>query len=97
MRKSSEGLALSDQELAKLSDPSNRKRLPSLTTQISQIIQDFGAGSFILWPLLKMGKGIDKSWSDPPLFRVFLIGAILFVLGWAVRRVFSNKNLTTPD
>jgi hypothetical protein len=97
MRKSSKGLALSDQELAKLSDPSNRKRLPSLTTQISQIIQDFGAGSFILWPLLKMGKSIDKSWGDPPLFRVFLIGAILFVLGWAVRGVFSNKNLITPD
>jgi hypothetical protein len=97
MRKSSEGLGLSDQELAKLSDPSNRKRLPSLTAQVSQIIQDFGAGSFLLWPLLKMGEDIDKSWSDPPLFRVFLIGAIFFVLGWAVRRVFPNKKLTTPD
>lgn len=41
MRKSSEGLGLSDQELAKLSDPSNRKRLPSLAAQVSQIVQDF--------------------------------------------------------
>lgn len=97
MRKSSEGLALSDQELAKLSDPSNRKRLPSLTAQVSQIIQDFGTGSFLLWPLLKMGEDIDKSWSDPPLFRVFVIGAILFVLGWAVRRASSNKKLTGHD
>jgi len=91
MRKSSEGLGLSDQELAKLSDQSNRKGLPSLTEQVSQITQDFGAGSFLLWPLLKMGEDIDKSWSDPPLFRVFLIGAILFVFGWAVRRAFSLK------
>jgi hypothetical protein len=41
---------------------------------------------FLLWPLLKAANGIDKSWSDPPLFRVFLVGGILFVLGWAVRR-----------
>lgn len=97
MRKSSEGLGLSDQELAKLSDPSNRKRLPSLAAQVSQIVQDFGTGSFLLWPLLKIGEDIDKSWSDPPLLRVFLIGAILFVLGWAGRRASSNKKLTTPD
>lgn len=97
MRKSSEGHGLSDQELAKLSEPSNRKKLPSLTAQVSQIIQDFGAGSFLLWPLLKLGEDIDNSWSGPPQFRVFLVGAILFVLGWAVRRVFSDKNLTTPS
>jgi hypothetical protein len=96
MRKSSEGLGLSEQELAKLSDPSNRKGLPSLTAQVSQIIQDFGTGSFLLWPLLKMGENIDKSWSDPPLFRVFVIGAILFLVGWTVRRAFSTKELTTP-
>lgn len=92
MRKSSEGLGLSDQELAKLSDAANRKRLPSLTGQVSQMIQDFGAGSFLLWPLLRMGEDIDKSWTDPPLFRVFLTGAILFVLGWAGRGAFSNKS-----
>jgi hypothetical protein len=38
-------------------------------TKVSQIIQDFGAGSLLLWPLLKMGEDVDKSWSDPPLFR----------------------------
>ena len=34
MRKSSEGLGLSDKELARLSDPSNRKRLPSIVGQV---------------------------------------------------------------
>jgi hypothetical protein len=92
LRKSSEGLGLSDQELARLSS-SNRKDFPSITQQASQVVQDFGTGSFLLWPILNLGKDIDKSWSDPPLFRVFLVGAILFFLGWAVRRVASsNKN-----
>jgi len=96
IRKSSEGLGLSDQELAELSNPANRKRLPSIAAQASQIVQDFGTGSFLLWPLLNIGRDISKSWSDPPLFRVFIIGAILFVVGWAVRRAFSTKKLTTP-
>jgi len=46
MRKSSEGLGLSDKELARLSDPSNRKSLPSIVGQASQVVQDFGTGSF---------------------------------------------------
>ena len=96
IRKSSEGLGLSDQELAELSNPANRKRLPSIPAQASQIVQDFGTGSFLLWPLLNIGRDIDKSWSDPPLFRVFIIGAILFVVGWAMRRAFSTEKLTTP-
>lgn len=98
LRKSSEGLGLSDRELAKLSDPSNRKSLPSIVRQASQVVQDFGTGSFLLWPLLNIGKDIDKSWSDPPLFRVFLTGAILFMVGWALRRVTSSdKKLSTPN
>jgi len=91
LRKSSEGLGLSDQELARLSDPSNRKGFPSITQQASQVVQDFRTGSFLLWPILNLVKDIDKSWIDPPLFRVFLVGAILFFLGWAVRRVASSN------
>jgi hypothetical protein len=48
LRKSSEGLGLSDQELARLSDPSNRKSLPPIEEQASQVVQDFGTGSFLL-------------------------------------------------
>ena len=91
LRKSSEGLGLSDQELARLSDPSNRKGFPSIIQQASQVVQDFGTGSFFLWPILYLSKDIDKSWSDPPMFRVFLVGAILFFLGWVVRRVASSN------
>jgi hypothetical protein len=56
------------------------------------MIQDFGAGSFLLWPLLKLGEDFDKSGSDPAQFWVFLVGAVLFVFGWAVRRLFSTQS-----
>jgi hypothetical protein len=92
LRKSSEGLGLSDQELARLSDPSNRKGFPSIIQQASQVVQDFGTGSFLLWPILNLGRDIDKSWSDPPMFRVFLVGVILFFLGWVVRRLLLPTN-----
>ena len=93
---SSEGLGLSDQELAELSKPSQSQEasINSCTGQSNR--SGFGTGSFLLWPLLNIGRDIDKSWSDPPLFRVFLIGATLFLIGWAVRRAFSTKELPTP-
>jgi hypothetical protein len=91
LRKSSEGLGLSQQEITALSESSNRKSLPSIPAQAAQIAQDFGTGAFLLWPLLNIGKDIDQSWSDPPLFRVFLSGAVLFFLGWTIRRIALSK------
>ena len=45
LRKSSEGIGLSEQEVTKLSD--NRKSLPSIPHQAAQIVQDFGGlGTF---------------------------------------------------
>ena len=90
LRRSSEGLGLSQQELDALSDPSNRKSLPSITSQAAQVVQDFGTGAFLLWPLLNIGKDIDHSWDNPPRFLVFLSGAILFFLGWLIRRLTSS-------
>ena len=89
-RKSSEGLGLTQSELDDLSNPSNQKRLPSIPNQAAQIIQDFGAGSLLLWPLLNVGKDIDHAWVNPPRVPVFLIGAVLFSLGWLVRRLTST-------
>ena len=90
LRKSSEGLGQSQQELDQLSDPSNRKSLSSLPNQAAQIVQDFGAGSLLLWPILSSGKDIDYTWINPPQLRVFIIGAILFSLGWLIRRFTST-------
>lgn len=87
LRKTSEGLGLSQQELAHLSDSSNRKSLPSIPAQAAQIVQDFGTGPLLLWPLLNAGKDIDQSWNNPPRLAVFLVGATLFLLGWLIRRL----------
>jgi hypothetical protein len=92
LRKSSEGLGLSEQELANLSDLTNRKSLPSIATQAAQIVQDFGTGGLLLWPILNVGKDIDNAWNDPPRFPVFLTGAILFLLGWLMRRLTSSPH-----
>ncbi len=90
LRKSSEGLGLTSSELAALSDASNRKNLPSLPNQAAQIVQDFGVGPLLLWPLLNAGKDIDHSWINPPRVPVFLTGAVLFSLGWLIRRLTSG-------
>jgi hypothetical protein len=85
-RKSSEGLGLSQPQLAERSHFSARKSLPSIPEQAAQVVQDFGTGPFLLWPLLKLGSDIDPSWNDPPRFAVFFSGAVLFGLGWVIRR-----------
>jgi hypothetical protein len=66
---------------------STKKPLPSLPNQAAQILQDFGAGSPFLWPLLNSAKDFDSSWTDPPLLRIFLSGATLFALAYLTRHL----------
>lgn len=87
LRKSSEGIGLTSSELAELSDASNRKNLPSLPNQAAQIVQDFGLGPLLLWPLLNVGKDIDQTWINPPRLPLFLTGAVLCFLGLFIRRL----------
>lgn len=89
LRKSSEGLGMSNEELSALSKPINRKPLPRLPEQVAQLLLDFGAGSLLLWPLLNIGKDIDTSWDNPPRFTVFIVGVGIFVVGWCVRKLTS--------
>jgi hypothetical protein len=91
LRKTSEGLGLTLQELALLSDPSTRKALPSIPALSAQIVQDFGTGALLLGPVLHVGNNINGSW-ELPVFPVFLIGAVLFLIGWLVRRFTSSKS-----
>jgi len=90
-RRSSEGLGLSEHELANLSDPSHRKSLPSITNQFARILQDFGTGAFLLWPLLNFGENIDHSWDNPPRLSVFIAGTILFFLGLLLHRLTREE------
>lgn len=90
LRKSSEGLGLSQAGLTARVETNRRKSLPSLPSQAAQIVQDFGTGSLLLWPILRIAKDIDATWTNPPLISVFLTGAILFGLGWLIRRLTTH-------
>jgi hypothetical protein len=87
LRKSSEGLGLTQTELDDLSEPAKGKSLPSIPNQAAQIVQDFGTGPLLLWPLLNIGKDINQSWTNPPRLPIFLTGVVLFSLGWLIRRL----------
>jgi glycerol uptake facilitator-like aquaporin len=63
-----------------------------IPSQVAQIVQEFGTGAFLLWPLLMLGKDIDHSRDNPPRFAIFLIGAALFFLGWFIRRVTLSRS-----
>jgi hypothetical protein len=91
LRRSSEGLGLSHAELAEPATTPKRKSLPPFPEQAAQIVQDFGTGGLLLWPLLGWGKDVDSAWSSPPELRVFLVGAFLFGLGWVIRRYTKNE------
>jgi hypothetical protein len=86
-RRSSEGLGLSQPELTQQSPSDRRKALPTLPAQAAQVVQDFGTGSLLLWPLLNVSKDIDATWVNPPRIPVFLTGAVLFALGWLIHRL----------
>jgi hypothetical protein len=90
LRKSSEGLGLTESEWQALSNSANRKPLPSVPVQAAQILQDFGVGPLLLWPLLNLVGDVDKSWTNPPGFKVFAAGAVLFGLGWLIRKLAAQ-------
>jgi len=88
-RPSSEGLGLSQQELDETIGKESRKAFPPVAAQAAQIVQDFGMGGLLLWPLLPYAQNIDHSWNNAPRFPVFLFGALLFVAGRIIRRLTS--------
>jgi hypothetical protein len=85
LRKSSEGIGMTQSDFDALR--SAKKQLPSLPEQFAQGIQDFGAGSLLLWPFLQSAKDIDASWTNPPILQIFLSGGVLFATGWLTRRL----------
>ncbi len=90
-RKSSEGLGLTETDLNKLT---SRKNLPTIPNLIAQIVQDFGAGPLLLWPLLKIGNDTDPSRSSAVEFQVLITGVIVFSLGWIVRHATKSPGVS---
>jgi hypothetical protein len=89
LRRSSEGLGLTQQELDQLSAPSNPKEFPPMPILLAQLIQDFGTGALLLGPVLHTFKNVNDSWEPPSLY-VFLSGAVLVTIGWLIRHFASS-------
>ena len=97
---SSQGLGLTKQAAVPLRDSSSLKAFPSMPSLAAQIVQDFGAGGVLLGPVLNVANNINESWKNLPSFPVFIGGAILFFIGWIIRRIFSSASLAeykTPE
>jgi hypothetical protein len=92
LRPSSEGIGLSTREIVELETSAKRKKLASVPTQAAQILQDFGTGGLLLWPLLNLGRDFDHAWSNPPSGPVIVTGGVLFGLGWTIRRFTASNN-----
>jgi hypothetical protein len=92
LRKTSEGLGLTQMDLTRLSDPASHKPLPSIPCLVAQIVQDFGTGVFLLWPILHVVTETNES--QAPILPVVLVGLGLFLVGWFVRRLISS--MTAP-
>ena len=95
LRPASEGIGLSDAEVREIAASGTGKQLPSLPEQAAQVVQDFGTGGLLLWPLLNLAKDIDQSWNNPPRLQVFALGALLFAVGWLIRRL-SRRETVLP-
>jgi hypothetical protein len=91
LRPSSEGIGLSHAELVELGTCAKRKKLPSIPAQAAQVVQDFGTGGLLLWPLLNLGVDFDQTWNSPPRLPVFAAGAFFFGLGWVIRRFTQRE------
>jgi hypothetical protein len=57
----------------------------------AQLVQDFGAGSLLLWPVLHVAESVNEGW-NPPVFPVALGGAAIFLLGWGMRRILRTTH-----
>jgi len=57
---------------------------------VGQFIQDFGAGSIILWPFLALGAESTEPLSNLKV-GVFAAGAATFALGWALRKAGQRR------
>ena len=90
---SQEGLSISQHEIAQFPSPSPQKTFQPIPTLVAQLIQDFGAGAFLLGPVPHIGNNINVFWNNLPSFSVFLTGAALFLVGWVIRRLSSSAPL----
>jgi hypothetical protein len=62
--------------------PNKEFDLPKL---MARLVQDFGSGPLLVGPLLHVSTRLDQAWELPAVY-VFLGGAVIFGIGWFIRR-----------
>jgi hypothetical protein len=88
---SQQGLKLSQTEAPEIYSAPPGKQLPPVPVLAAQTVQDFGAGPCLSWPLLHLADRANESW-DLPALPVFLAGAVVFSLGWLLRRFALSQS-----
>jgi hypothetical protein len=83
-------LSLAADEAISDSSRSKPKAFPPIPSLLAQLIQDFGAGGLLIGSLLHIGGALDNSWKAVPSFPVFLAGAVAFLTGWVLRRIYNH-------
>jgi len=84
LRKSSEGIGLTEPDLQELAKRSRLKHLPSTGTLAGQILRDFGIGATLLWPIVYLYASDVET--KRPTLSIFFIGIALAALGWFLER-----------
>jgi hypothetical protein len=97
LRKTSKGLDTSQGGLSLsqvrsdflIEDTSPSKPVRPWPASAAQIVQDFGAGSLLVGPVLHFAESVNETW-NPPTVPVLLGGAGIFLLGWGFGRIFRS-------
>ena len=97
LRKSSEGLGMTFQEVEKLSRKAGGRKLPMIAAQAGQVLQDFGLGPFLLWPMMTVAHNVDHSISKPPILTVAIVGACLILCGWFIRWLTHRQDIAAKQ
>jgi hypothetical protein len=94
-RKSSEGIALSLEDMEWLSEPANRKYLPSIPSLVARIIQDFGTGALVMGVVLSTLNRSART-TLLPGFQVFVTGLVVYFAAWLLRWMVSGEFIPAP-
>jgi hypothetical protein len=92
---SQDGLSLSRVGPISLTEgASPSKHVRPWPASAAQIVQDFGAGALLLWPVLHFAQSVNEEWNLPTV-PVLLGGLGIFLLGWGLGRIFRSTHART--
>ncbi len=86
---SQSGLSLSRTQSETLTKNPSLSKTGGPAPLFAQIVQDFGAGALLLWPVLHIAQTVNPGWKLPTV-PVGLGGIGIFLFGWGIGRIFRS-------